>query len=168
MMRTLSERNRSEVERNPKLWRRLGVIAKRPDGRNGALTEALEADALLLREENARLRVKLEAAPDAGAVIERLRALPKPATQPSGGDHTTSGNNADSGDDTWQMLTEVLVMRNSLIDLCRQIGEVMAGLESSLEALSAPQGYLGGELAGNGNLRNGHRSHGHLKEASQS
>jgi hypothetical protein len=150
------------VERNPKIWRRLGVIARRPESRNGALAEALEADALLLREENARLRVKLEAAPDAGAVIERLRALPKPAN----GDHATDGD--DSIDAAWQMLTEVLVMRNSLIEICREIGHVMAKLETSLESLSPPVDYAGGELAGNGNLRNGHRSNGHLKEARQS
>lgn len=156
------------MERNPKLWRRLGVIAKRPESRNGALTEALEADALLLREENARLRVKLEAAPDAGAVIERLRALPQPATEPANEDHPADGGQADTSEDVWQMLTEVLVMRNSLIEICREIGQVMARLESSLESLSPPEGYLGGELAGNGNLRNGNRSNGHLKEARQS
>ena len=42
------------------------------------MIDALEADALLLREENARLRVKLEAPPNVGHVIERLRALPAP------------------------------------------------------------------------------------------
>jgi hypothetical protein len=144
------------VERNPNLWRRLGAIAKLPEGRNGADAEALEADALLLREENARLRVKLEASPDMGRVIERLRAVPTPSPQP------------DPAEDAWQMLTEVIVMRNSLIDICREIGQVMGNLGESLEALSPPDGTVGGEGAANGGQRNGLRTNGHLKEATQS
>ena len=99
--------------------------------------EALEADALLLREENARLRVKLEASPDMGNVIERLRALPAPSPQVS--------EEPDPADDAWQMLTEVIVMRNSLIDICREIGRVMTHLETSLESISPPDGIVGGE-----------------------
>jgi hypothetical protein len=131
--------------------RRLGAMSKRPDGRGGGVLEALEADALLLREENARLRVKLEASPDVGHVIERLRTIP-PRSQD------------EHGEDAWQMLTEMIVMRNSLIDVCREIGQTMAGLQSSLEALELPDGYVGET---NGHLRNGHRRNGHLKEAGQ-
>jgi hypothetical protein len=158
------------VERNPNLdsrsgnpqnganrpfrsLRRLSAIGKRPDGRNGELIEALEADALLLREENARLRVKLEAAPDPGHVIERLRLLP------------TGSNKADGNDDAWQMLTDVSVMRTSLIAICQEIGQVMAKLERSLEALTPPV-YEGDEHRGNAVSRNLHRRNGHPKEAS--
>jgi hypothetical protein len=148
------------VERNPNLLRRLGAIAKRPEGRNGAHVEALEVDALLLREENARLRVKLEASPDTGRVIERLRALPAPSGQASA--------QPDPAEDAWQMLTEVIVMRNSLIDVCREIGQVMRDLETSLESLSPPDGIVGGEDAGNEDRRNGLRRNGHLEEARQS
>ena len=161
--------------------RRLGVLAKRPDAHNGALTEALEADALLLREENARLRVKLEAPPNAGEVIERLRALPVP----------TPSANGDHAEESWQMLTEILVMRNSLIEICKQIGQVMAGLESSLQSLSPPDpgttrdsvaraagaggslDFRGASVAsvdirGDETVRNGSRINGHLEEARQS
>jgi hypothetical protein len=137
--------------------RRLGAIAKLPDGRNGADAEALEADALLLREENARLRVKLEASPDMGRVIERLRAMPAP--------QSSNGSEPDPAEDAWQMLTDVIVMRNSLIDICREMGQVMANLEQSLEAISTPDESVGGEAAVNGTRRNGVRRNGHLKEA---
>ena len=122
--------------------------------------EALEVDALLLREENARLRVKLEASPDTGRVIERLRALPSPSPQTS--------EEPDPAEDAWQMLTEVIVMRNSLIDVCKEIGRVMTDLETSLESLSPPDWIVEGEEAANGNRRNGLRRNGHLEEARQS
>jgi hypothetical protein len=143
------------VERNPNLWRRLGAIAKLPEGRNGADAEALEADALLLREENARLRVKLEASPDMGRVIERLRTLPAASPQP------------DPAEDAWQMLTEVMVMRNSLIDICREIGQVIGNLGESLEGLTPPDGIVEGEEVATPGQRNGSRANGHLKEARQ-
>lgn len=136
--------------------RRLGVIARRPEGRNGELAEVLEADALLLREENARLRVKLEAAPNAGHVIERLRALPAPSVT------------AEHGDEAWQMLTDLIVMRNSMIEICRELGQVMAGFEKSLESISPPDGFAVEGNAENGPPRNGLRTNGHLKEARQS
>jgi hypothetical protein len=174
-----------QVERNPNLWRRLGVLGRRPD--SSAATEALEADALLLREENARLRVKLETAPNVERVIERLRALPSQPPSPNGnGAAETNGNgvaeangngagetnnngagespDASHGEHAWQMLTQLLVMRNSLIHLCEEIGQVMSGLQTSLQSLSPPD-YVGDAEAPNGTARNGLRSNGHLKEA---
>jgi hypothetical protein len=152
------------VERNPTLSRnstyrpfrslqRLRGIAKRPEGRSGALIDALEADALLLREENARLRVKLESSPDVGHVIERLRALTTPRS-----------SDAEHGDEAWRLFTEAIVLRNALIEVCKEIGEAMASLEARLESLTAPS-----ELSENGSLenghRNGHRGNQHLEEA---
>jgi hypothetical protein len=150
--------------------RRLGAIAKRPDGRKG-FKQALEADALLLREENARLRVKLESPPNVGAVIEQLRALPTieptrsmSAPPPSVHDRT----DADNGEGAWHMLTELLVIRNSLIEICGEIGQVMASLEQSLKSLSLPLDHVGDGNGGNGNVRNGFRAKPHLEEARES
>jgi hypothetical protein len=136
-------------------------VVKRADGRDSDLLEMLEADTLLLREENARLRVKLEAPPDAGHVIERLRALPAPPAD----DSSNSGE-----DDSWQLLTELVVMRNSLIEICREIGQAMAGLETRLAELEIPLAGGAGDALATESLQNqtrtnGHRSNGHLKEA---
>jgi hypothetical protein len=152
------------VERNPNLLRRLGAIARLPDGRSGVDAKALEADALLLREENARLRVKLESEPDMGRVIERLRTMPTGAELAAGSDHR---DQPDPGEDAWQMLTDVIVMRNSLVDICREIGQVITKLEQSLEALTPPVD-MEGEATANGTRRNGHRTNGYLKEARKS
>jgi hypothetical protein len=118
--------------------RRLLVAGKRSSGQAGDLMEALEADSLLLREENAGLREKLEASPSIGHVIERLRALPGGAP---------GSDSCD--DDHWQKLLDLIVMRNSLIDVCREITSVMAGLEDRLTALDVE----------------GQQRNGHLKEA---
>ena len=135
--------------------RRLGAVARRPEG-NGALTAGLEADAMLLREENARLRVKLEAPPSVGQVIEHLRALPSPSLPHS---HT------DDAEHAWQTLTDLTVMRNSLIEICHEVGQVMAGLEQSLRSLSLLDGPAGDGSAGNGNGRNGSSGNGDLEKA---
>jgi hypothetical protein len=136
-------------------------VTKRADGRDANLLELLEADTLLLREENARLRVKLEAPPDAGRVIERLRALPGAPR---------SGDAPSADDDAWHMLTELVVMRNSLLQICREMGQALAGLETQLVGLEIPHGSRADAEPANGSLQNpdttnGHRSNGHLKEA---
>ena len=142
--------------------RSLRRLTRRSEGRSGELVDALEADALLLREENALLRVKLEAPPNVGHVIERLRALPTlPSTPeeehgPSNQEHAEHG---EEGDEALHVLTEAIVMRNALLEVCGEIGQVMAGLEARLAALTPS-----GQLMDDGN-RNAPRSNGPLKEA---
>ncbi|HZO61221.1 MAG TPA: hypothetical protein VFB51_16160 [Solirubrobacterales bacterium] len=147
--------------RHARPFRSLRKLARRTEGRSGDHVDALEADALLLREENARLRVKLEAPPNVGHVIERLRALPTPPSTPEG-EHGPANQehdeHAEQADEALHVLTEAIVMRNALLEVCGEIGQVMAGLEARLAALT-PSGQLMDE-----GHTNPHRN-GHLKEA---
>jgi hypothetical protein len=118
----------------------LRKLTRRNDGRSGDRVDALEADALLLREENARLRVKLVAPPNVGHVIERLRALPSPST-PEEEHDPSDQEQAEQADEALHVLTEAIVMRNTLLEVCSEIGQVMAGLEARLAALE-PSGQL--------------------------
>jgi hypothetical protein len=129
-------RRRSRT-RGPSPLRRLRFSSRRPQERDGEL-DALQADALLLREENAALRVKLERAPDAGSVIERLRTL------------STSSTHEDGEDDAMQLYSEAVVMRNTLVEVCREIGQAMVSLEARLHSLAMPD--VGSE---NGHSHNG-------------
>ena len=151
-----------QAVRHARPFRSLRKLTKRTDGRSGEIVDALEADALLLREENARLRVKLEAPPNVGHVIERLRALPTPSSTPEeehGPSDQEHAEHAEQGDEALHVLTEAIVMRNALLEVCSEIGQVMAGLEARLAGLT-PSGQLMDTPNPNGN-----RSHGHLKEA---
>jgi hypothetical protein len=114
---------RRRRNRGPSPLRRLRFTSRRPEERDGEL-DALQADALLLREENASLRVKLEKAPDAGSVIERLRTL------------STFSTDEDGEDDAMQLYSEAVVMRNMLVEVCREIGQAMVGLEARLNSLA--------------------------------
>ncbi len=151
------------TERAPRdPFRSLRRLTRRTEGRSGEIVDALEADALLLREENARLRVKLEAPPNVGHVIERLRALPTPSSTPEeehGPSNQEHAEHAEQGDEALHVLTEAIVMRNALLEVCSEIGQVMAGLEARLAGLT-PSGQLMDNPT-----PNGPRSHGHLKEA---
>jgi hypothetical protein len=143
-------------------FRSLRRLTRRTDGRSGEIVDALEADALLLREENARLRVKLEAPPNVGHVIERLRALPTPPSTPEeehGPSNQEHAEHAEQGDEALHVLTEAIVMRNALLEVCSEIGQVMAGLEARLSALTPS-----GQLMDDG-IPNRHRANAHLKEA---
>ena len=147
-----------QAVRHARPFRSLRKLTRRTDGRSGDIVDALEADALLLREENARLRVKLEAPPNVGHVIERLRALPTPPStpeedSPSDQEHA---EHAEQADEAMHVLTEAIVMRNALLEVCGEIGQVMAGLEARLAALTPS-----GQLMDDGNQK-GHRT---LKEA---
>ena len=95
---------------------------------------ALQAELVLLREENARLKAAGHQEPDLGALLERARTLPGVGV---GAD--------DRGDEAAQLLVEGMVMRESLLGLCQEIGRSMAVLEARLTALggaadTAPEG----------------------------
>jgi hypothetical protein len=119
----------------------LRKLTRRTEGRGDDRVDALEADALLLREENARLRVKLVAPPNVGNVIERLRALPTPASTPEAEHVPSNQEHEEQADEALHVLTEAIVMRNALLEVCSEIGQVMAGLEARLAALT-PSGQL--------------------------
>jgi hypothetical protein len=119
--------------------RRIRTLTKRlENGADGELLEALQAEILLLREENAQLRTKLERAPELGDVVEQMRAM------------TARGpTQKDGSDQAWHLLTEALITRDALIDLCQRTREAMASLEGRLQELE-PLGMAGSLEAVNG------------------
>jgi hypothetical protein len=104
-------------------FRRFRSIGGRPGGDDGYL-ERIEAELALLREENARLRFERAQRPDAGALIERLRDLS--AAQPPDEDHR---------DAAWHLIGEALVMREVLVDVCKEIGQTTITLQTRLSNL---------------------------------
>ena len=80
---------------------------------------------MLLREENARLKAAQHRRADVGRLLDRARSLPA-ATADSGG----------AGDDTAQLLFDGLVIRESLLEICREIERAMVAFEAKLDALA--------------------------------
>jgi hypothetical protein len=108
--------------------RRLG--RRRTDGEGpeaaGESLDALEAELVLLREENARLKAAEHRGPDIGALLARARSLPD--AQPD----------RDSVDDeTTRVFVEGLVIRESLLEICQDIERAMVAFETKLRALEA-------------------------------
>ena len=85
--------------------------------------------------------MKLDAPPNVGHVIERLRALPTPPSTPEAEHGPSNQEHEEQGDEALHVLTEAIVMRNALLEVCSEIGQVMAGLEARLAALT-PSGQL--------------------------
>jgi hypothetical protein len=86
----------------------------------------LEAEVVLLREENARLKAARHRQDDVGDLRERLRSLRE--------EEVDRGNLAD---ETAQMLVEGLVIRESLIEICHEIERAMVVFEARLDALAS-------------------------------
>jgi hypothetical protein len=131
---------REQGEKRPfRSIRRIRSLTKRlENGADGENLEALHAEILLLREENAQLRIKLERVPELGDVIEQMRAL------------TARGpTQNDAGDHAWHLLTEGLIMRDALVDLCQRTREAMEALEGRLQQLD-PREVAGSLEAANG------------------
>ena len=88
--------------------------------------EQLEREVALLREENARLKLGREHADDR-PVNERLRAAFAAAS---------SGGEADGdGEDPWEVLTECMLLRETMLDACRELERGAAELRTRLETL---------------------------------
>jgi len=92
---------------------------------------ALEAEVVLLREENARLKAARQRQHDVGDLGERLRSLRE--------EEVDRGNLAD---ETAQMLVEGLVIRESLIEICHEIERAMVVFEARLDALASAADQL--------------------------
>ena len=110
------------------------VVRKRRIGRRGTDTsdvaseslDALRAELILLREENARLKVAQHRAPDLGSILARARSLP------------TADLDRDSVDDaTTRVYVEGLVIRESLLEICQGIERAMVAFEAKLRALQS-------------------------------
>jgi hypothetical protein len=85
--------------------------------------EALESELALLREENARLKVKQER-PGERPVEERVRDLLPPR-----------GAHERDDDEPWELLTSCLMLRDGLIDACREIEHGMRETRRRLDAI---------------------------------
>jgi hypothetical protein len=96
------------------------------DARSDEQLEELEREVALLREENARLKLARERAADR-PVNERLRAAFAAA---SAGD----GDDGD-GEDPWEVLTECMLLRETMLDACRELERGAAELRTRLETL---------------------------------
>lgn len=92
---------------------------------------ALEAEVVLLREENARLKAARHKQHNVGDLLERARSL-----------RAEEVGRGNLGDETAQMLVEGLVIRESLIEICHEIERAMVVFEARLEALASAADQL--------------------------
>ena len=86
---------------------------------------ALHTELTLLREENARLQTEQYRRPNLGTVLEQARALADTGT-----------HGADAADEAAQMLADGLVVRESLLKVCREMAQSMASLEANLLSIA--------------------------------
>ena len=121
-----AEEHDASAPRRRRFQRPAGAGAEAPDAR-----AALEAEVVLLREENARLKAAQHQRHNVGKLLERTRSLRDQEL-----DH---GNLAD---ETAQMLVEGLVIRESLIEICHEIERSMIVFEARLDALASAADHL--------------------------
>ena len=99
-------------------------------GTDGALAveslAAVQAELLLLREENARLKAAPHLGPDVGALLGQARTF------------AGARDDGELADETERLLVEGLVIRESLLELCQEIERAMVAFEARLTALQAP------------------------------
>jgi hypothetical protein len=117
--------NAEDTPRGRRRFRRVAGTLE-DDGRPGAgdPLDSVHAELVLLREENARLKAAQHRRADVGRLLDRARSLPA-ATADSGG----------ASDDTAQLLFDGLVIRESLLEICREIERAMVAFEAKLDAL---------------------------------
>jgi hypothetical protein len=123
-------------------FRGLRFRRRRADPADGdPIAEAL-AELVLLREENARLKAARHQMPSLGRVIAHARALPVP------------GDAEDAADEAAAMLAEVVVLRDSLLEVCAELERSMASLRTRLLAVGTgrpvPAGAVAGAVGGAG------------------
>jgi hypothetical protein len=116
-----------DEERPRRFGRRRTDAGSEPESLN-----ALRAELLLLREENARLNAAQHRGADVGRVLRQARALP--AIEP---------DDDSIADETTRVLIEGLVIRESLLELCQEIERAMVAFEARLTALQAPASASG-------------------------
>ncbi|MGB2711942.1 MAG: hypothetical protein WBC33_10530 [Conexibacter sp.] len=114
-------------------WLRWLSAASRttPRSTQTRIVEELEAELTLLREENARLKVKRQRVRDR-PVGERVRELLPPQRQ---------------DEDALDLLARCLLLRDDLIDACREIEHGMRDTRIRLEAVSPTTEPAGSEAA---------------------
>ena len=145
-----------EPTRGRRRFRRVGPLAVDDRGGVGESLASVHAELVLLREENARLKAAQHRRADVSRLLERARSLPSAAADRDG-----------TSDDTAQLLFDGLVIRESLLEICREIERAMVAFEAKLDALAtmaidrpgpAPAEQVQGNVNGNGAGPNGHGS----------
>lgn len=105
---------------------------------------ALQAELVLLCEENAGLKAAKHSVAGVGPLLERARAVSEEAFDPE-----------DASDETAHMLTEILVTREALRGICVEIERSMAAISARLDAM-VPEPALqrsNGHVRGNGHVQ---------------
>jgi acetyl-CoA acetyltransferase len=132
-----------EAPRGRRRFRRVGALAV-DERAAGERLASVHAELVLLREENARLKAAQHRRADVSRLLDRARSLPTAAADRDG-----------ASDDTAQLLFDGLVIRESLLEICREIERAMVAFEAKLDALAtAAVDRPGPAPAENGN-RNG-------------
>jgi acetyl-CoA acetyltransferase len=114
----------SEAPRGRRRFRRVGALAVDERGAGEPLA-SVHAELVLLREENARLKAAQHRRADVSRLLDRARSLPTAAADRDG-----------ASDDTAQLLFDGLVIRESLLEICREIERAMVAFEAKLDALA--------------------------------
>ena len=110
---------------HPKKQRFRRPKARAGEARSSDPMAALHTELTLLREENARLQTEQYRRPNLGTVLEQARALADTGT-----------HGADAADEAAQMLADGLVVRESLLKVCREMAQSMASLEANLLSIA--------------------------------
>ena len=118
-------------------WRRLrrGPQEDRAGGHRSESQDAvasLQAEVALLREENRRLSAQSHMPADPGRVTDLVAAVSARAE-----------DREAAGDEAAELLTEGLVLRDSLIEMCAEIKAAMTSLEARLQAFVADEAERG-------------------------
>jgi hypothetical protein len=85
--------------------------------------EELEAELVLLREDNARLAAEQARPANPGRIVEQLRAVSAVPT-----------SREVEADDAWEQMTEALVTRELLLGVCVELERLGARLRERLES----------------------------------
>jgi hypothetical protein len=114
-------------ERRPRRrFRRVGPLTADERSAIGEPIASVHAELVLLREENARLKAAQHRRADVSRLLDRARSLPTAAADRDG-----------ASDDTAQLLFDGLVIRESLLEICREIERAMVAFEAKLDALAS-------------------------------
>ena len=116
----------ADTPRGRRRFRRpAGMLEEEGRADVGEPLASVHAELVLLREENARLKASQHRRADISRLLDRARSL-SAATADSGG----------ASDDTAQLLFDGLVIRESLLEICREIERAMVAFEAKLDALA--------------------------------
>jgi hypothetical protein len=85
------------------------------------------AELVLLREENARLKAARHQVPSFGNVIGQMRAMPE------------LDRAEDAADEAAEMLAEVVVLRDTLLEVCEELERTMVSVRVRLHRLGTDE-----------------------------